>query len=336
MIIKIKVNVPYDIYQCLENDMASFEFKKKDGSINKNKFINILFKNYYKEFSEYEKNVFKQIDQIILDKIPQDEKNKINYELISFINDNHYIGKYYNDCSFQFIISKENETIFHAVEKYYLQDRTISCYFREMFISYASKRQDQREKIIFKSTYETLDIALKEKKRIILSTLNGESYYFEPYDITSTKEELYNYLLGVTITKNNKRFIATRKLYKVVGIEILDESVSFTKEELYLLDKTIQKGAQFPIRFEEITIVELTKKGQEYFNDMYLNRPEVVKIEDNQYYFDCARKQIEFYFFKFGEEARIIYPTSLARKFRDRYINAAKNYEVKKKSKAKN
>ncbi len=331
MSIKVKVNVPFDIYTCLINDMESFEFFKKDGTINKNKFINLLFKNYYKEFSNYEKSIFKQIDRIILEKLPSQEKKKINYELISLINDNNYIEKYYNDFSFQFLISKENENNFNNVEKFYLQERSISQYFREMFISYASKKQDKREKIIFKDIYEKIVLALNFKKRIILSTLNGESYYFDPYDICNTKEELYNYLLGVTISKTNKRFIATRKLYKIIGVDILDEDVDFSKEEIASLKKTIEKGAQFPINKDEITIIELTPKGKRLFKDMYLNRPNPLTIEGNRYYFDCSLMQIEFYFFKFGEEAKIITPKYLAKRFYNRYISAAENYKLSKK-----
>ena len=338
MPIKVKVNVPFDIYTCLINDMASFEFFKQNGSINKNKFINILFKNFYKEFSSYEKSIFKQIDKIILDKIPQNKKKKINYALISLINDNNYIEKYYNDCSFQFIISKENEKIFKTIEMFYLQDRSLSQYFREMFISYASKKQDKRESIIFKDMYEKARFALESKKRIILSTLKGESYYFEPYSLQNTKEELYNYLIGIIVTKNNNRFIATRKLYKVSNIEILEDDVSFSKEEIKLLDKTIENGAQVPINKEEISVVELTKNGKKLFNDMYLNRPIPLKIEDNKYFFDCSTIQIEFYFFKFGEDAKILQPSFLVQKFYTKYKNAIENYhnEVIDKNKISN
>ena len=45
--LKIKVNLDNKSYQTLLNDMKLFKITKSDGSINKNKFMNLLFQNYY-------------------------------------------------------------------------------------------------------------------------------------------------------------------------------------------------------------------------------------------------------------------------------------------------
>ena len=130
MSIKIKVNLPFDIHRVLENDMKSFEFIKEDGNINKNKFINHLLKNYYKTFSFQEEGLVKKINNTI-----KSDSNDIAYQILSLIKKEEYEEKYYNDYNFQFIINKENEKIFSLIEDRYLMNRSISQYFREMFIS---------------------------------------------------------------------------------------------------------------------------------------------------------------------------------------------------------
>ena len=44
---KIKIYLPNDIYQIILKDMELFEFYKKDGSLNRNEFLNKLITNYY-------------------------------------------------------------------------------------------------------------------------------------------------------------------------------------------------------------------------------------------------------------------------------------------------
>lgn len=157
MSIKIKVNLPYDVYNCLLNDMELFNFKKKDGSINKNSFINTLFKNYHKIFLDHEKELESKIKNITSDK-------ENVYKIISLINESNYEDYYYYDYDLQFILNKENEQYFEMIEKYYLKERTISKYFRDMFISYVSKSQYKRESIIYEPIYSKLDEAIKKKK----------------------------------------------------------------------------------------------------------------------------------------------------------------------------
>ncbi len=66
-------------------------------------------------------------------------------------------------------------------------------------------------------------------------------------------------------------------------------------------------------------------------NDMYRSmlhlRPQYLKKTDNRIYeFNCSIHQAHNYFFKFGEDAIILEPKSLASSFADKYQRAAKSY----------
>jgi len=222
MSIKVKVNLPQEIFTIICNDMDSFGFKKEDGTINKNKFINHLLENYYEEFLLQEEQIEKKIRSIL----KETRKNHID-NLVSLINMSEFNkdDRYY-DRSLQFIISKSNEKIYQIIEKFYLRDRTISQYFRELLISYCSHSQWQRERYLFKSIVNTITTAIKEKRQIIFSCAKGETYCIEPYELKTTKEELYNYLIGVIHTKKGGRHIATRKLYKIIEVHLTNEEVT--------------------------------------------------------------------------------------------------------------
>jgi hypothetical protein len=47
---KIKLGVTSDILKVIDRDAVSFDFLKKDGSLNRNAFLNTLIVNYYKDF----------------------------------------------------------------------------------------------------------------------------------------------------------------------------------------------------------------------------------------------------------------------------------------------
>ncbi len=318
MPIKIKVNLPYDIYRCLLNDMDSFGFKKTNGSINKNAFINVLFQNFFQEFSEYEKQIEKKVSTIL-----QKEEKNITYNLISLINESNN-----NSDSIQFILSKANEDNFCIVEKYYLKNRSISKYFRDMFIFYASRSQNKRELILFKDQANIINNAIQNHKKIIIINKKGRTENLDPYALTSTKEELYNYLVAILSKKIRK--VITYKLYKIEKIIILDEDAKFSNEEVCFLKKTIHYGAQFPVNEDVITKISFTTRGLNLLDEIYLNKPTPIKIENNIYYYDCALNQIEFYFLKFGEHIKILEPEFLQKRFCHRYASALKQYKKEK------
>ena len=325
MSIKVKVNLPFDVHRALENDMKSFEFVKKDGNINKNKFVNHLLKNYYQTFSLQEDTLMKKIKSIL----KKDTDSKTSLQLIKLLQQNDYEDKYYNDYDLQFIINKENEKNFKIIEKQYLFNRSISQYFREMFISYASYKQDKREVLLFKDIATKINEAIANKKRILIYGSN-EILEFEPYALDQTKEELYNYLLGILVDKNNKRQILSRKLYKIDEVIILNEDVTFSDEEEILLTKTMKYGAQFPINQIGEIKLELTKRGEQFYNKFYLNRPPYIEKNNNVYTFDCSFSQLEFYFFKFGEDVKILSPENLKNRFSKKYYDALQRYQKKK------
>ena len=184
---KIKVNLPKRVYDILLNDMELFGFTKSDGSVNKNGFVNTLLKMYFPIFNknEYE-TISKVVDQA---KIKEDVFREI-YSLL-FEESFKKEGNYTKDL--QFIISKENEEIYEEIFDFHLRNRSISQYFREMFIVYAANSQDKREEIIFANIVKKISSIIKNNKKAFVYFKNGLKKEVDVYQIVPTKEGYFNF-----------------------------------------------------------------------------------------------------------------------------------------------
>lgn len=74
-------------------------------------------------------------------------------------------------------------------------------------------------------------------------------------------------------------------------------------------------------------VVKLTKAGKKLFRKIYLYRPKPDKIEDTLYCFNCSHNQIQHYFRRFGYNAVVISPLSLAKEMSDFFYFSSNKYK---------
>lgn len=306
---KLKIYVTERIANILEKDAEGFEFFKKDGrTVNKNALLTNLIVNYYKNFSQQQTELLTFLKNKISSSVSVSEKplNELCFDLCEKLNERSAAP---NGEKFDKLVSlkptKESEPIIEYIESYCLNGRTLSEYFRSMFASYAALPQDKRELIIFKQQYDAVMKAIKEKKRVFITTRWGYDQKIEcaPYDIVTSKEELHCYVL--TATKS----CSTLRLSRIVSITQLAINAEFTKSQIELFGKMKTYGPQFIYGAGDgEVLVELTAKGINKFKRIYVHRPIPFKVENNYYYFNCSRTQIVQYFIRLGSDAKIIYP----------------------------
>ncbi len=76
--------------------------------------------------------------------------------------------------------------------------------------------------------------------------------------------------------------------------------------------------------------VKLTKAGVNKYHRQTHLRPSLVREqEDGVYVFKCTTVQAEFYFFKFGKDAEILFPIDLRERFESMYKDAANIYQLR-------
>lgn len=306
---KLKIYVTAHIADILLKDTEGFEFFKKDGrSLNKNALLTKLIVNYHKKFTREQQDLFCFLKNRIgtTASVGGKTTDELCFDICEKLNERNAApnGEKYN-VLLSLKPTRESEPVIDYIERYSLAGRTLSEYFRSMFASYASLPQDKREEIIFSPQYEAIAKAIKEKKKVFLTTRSGNDAKIEtaPYAIANSKEEMHLYVIGIQKTCTPIR------LSRINSVTPLQETAEFSEQQIKLAEKMIRYGPQFFYRYdEEEVLVELTAKGVEKFKKIYVHRPVPVKTENNYYYFHCSYTQIIQYFVRFGGDAKILYP----------------------------
>ena len=320
---KIKIHISKETYNILLKDCEMFEFFKPNGELNKNAFLVKLINNYYLSYQEKENKLISIVEKEL--------KNELkNYQEITSILVNKINKLSYNSNKdkvssiISFKPTKECQMALSYIEKYLINNSSISEFFRNMFSSYSSLSQDQREKIIFKSQYETLLKAIKEKKNVFFTTKNGRGSNHEssPFSLTTSKEELHCYLL----TKYNGS-LKTYRLNRIEEVTIINEASKFSEEDIKGFERMIEHGPEFSYEDnEETIIIKLTERGKLLYKSLYTHRPKYDYVDNDYYYFSCSYAHIKTYFRRFGKEAYLVTPKLLQKDFIKFYRQAHESY----------
>lgn len=326
---KIKINVTKETADILIKDAESFEFYKKDGrSLNKNALYTRIIVNYHETYRAKEAELFSYLKKALSKcKASKQETEELCYEVAAHINKlNAAKRREKFDCALSVKPTKESEPIIAYTEEYLLKGATLSEYFRNMFSSYASLPQDEREKIVFMPQYETIMQAIERKKKIFVTTssVNGQKKYeLSPYALSDSKEELHVYLLSC-----NNCVCMPMRLSRIESVSVLTENAVFTPQQKETFEKMLTFGPQFPYGKNEGEVkIQLSRRGIMLFKKMYVHRPVPVRVSNNEYYFQCSHNQIIQYFVRFGKNAYVVYPQSVRDSIRSFYAEAIARYD---------
>ena len=327
---KIKIYVTERSAKILEKDAEGFEFFKKDGrTVNKNALLTNLIGNYHTSFTQQQTELLTFLKSKISSSATVNGKtlNDLCFDLCEKLNERSAAP---NGEKFDKLVSlkptKESEPVIDYIERYCLSGRTLSEYFRSMFASYAALPQDKRELIIFKRQYDEVTKAIKERKRVFITTRWGvDRIDCAPFGVANSKEELHCYVLVAT------NICSPIRLSRIVSVTPLAINAEFTPKQIEVFEKMKTYGPQFIYGTdEEEVLVELTAKGMDKFKKIYVHRPVPVRVENNYYYFNCSHTQIVQYFVRLGEDAKIIYPQCVRDEVYNFHRRALDAYSEKK------
>ena len=322
---KIKINFDKVTLNKLYQDMSAFKFIKNDGKLNKNKFLNILIRNYFPTYDELANKEIEKCSKIINFHVSNPQHaNEIINDLIKAGELFSFNKKETLNTLISFKPSNYNKNIINIIYEKYLKFQTLSSFFRNMIINYLSLPQYKREQIIFLDNYQLIIESIENQRKLSIS-IKGVTKNVIPYKIVTNKEEIYNYFICYTISKNNIN-IASYHLYKIDYVYLCSEKISPLTSQTEILEKVATTYPQFPFSKPEYSKVRLSETGVKLFSSKYLNRPVPYKVENNVYYFDCASNQLLVYFFSFGKDAQIIEPLELKELFKKEYLLAYNTY----------
>ncbi len=321
--LKVKVNLDKKSLASILNDMQVFKVLKKDGSVNKNKFMNLLFENYYQDYQNITNKAVEKAN-LIMKKYNINNPN-LSHDLANGLYEIEFMSSEdYFDKSLTFYLDNHNEFIFNSINSgmYY---QPASSYFRNLINHYLLLPEYKRECVIYRKNVDIINEAIRNKSYLKIE-LEKRVLEFAPYKITTTKEELYSYLIG-----NDKENIEVIHIYKILNVMIINKPTNFTKNQIEVLELNIEKGAQFAENNLCEAVIELTSRGIKMFNQRYLHRPVPTQIEGNKYTFYCSFSQLFFYFVAFGGEIKVISPKFLGKKIYKEYYNYIQKFDYTKK-----
>ncbi len=320
---KIKITLPQSTLELLRKDCADFLFLKKDRSPNLNDFLNTLIINYHEAFSAGEEALHDDIKKALAN-VPEAYRRDTLDAVLKVLAKREKQQNEGKSVSLSFKPTKESERATIMIEHVLLHDESLSSYYRRLFISYAQKSKNEREKILCRENYEILTHALKKGVQVCLSLPNGTVINgVSIYAVAPAKDELFNYVLSYDGEKNK-----TVRLAKIRTVSLLPNKASIPEDCAALFERQIACGAQYPMYSTDNTPihVQLSEKGKALFEKIYLYRPTPTKIEGDIYTFECSANQVLYYFERFGDSALILSPKRLGISMRNYYHYAAKKY----------
>ncbi|MGL4785444.1 MAG: WYL domain-containing protein, partial [Cetobacterium sp.] len=248
----------------------------------------------------------------------------LNYIYAEKIKENQqkkFVYPYKGETSvIQFNLNKKNlEGYYNFLEENNIQNE--SEFFREILIEYASLGKKKRECFLFKDIVERINYSIKEKRIIKIVFRDEKNIEVEPYLIESSKLEVMNYLFCYNFRE------AKWKNYKIKYIKsIYIKNTSFELRDKEFIDKMRENFDPF-ISFGQYIKIKLTTAGKKMFNEIETNRPQIIKIDKDEYILECSHEKAKRYFSFFLDEVEILEPLELRTWFKEKYRKALIKYE---------
>lgn len=334
---KQRINLSTSAYEVIRNDMFTFHEDKFSH------FVNSIFENYSPKakasislvLNRYRGELSELLSSIrgdegtrkrIFHRLISEEEEKLRQKTNSYekgISLNFWLNKH----NFEYLTEESSEC---EEDKYYGNKRGkyIKCVLEE----YAKLPYIEREKIYLTPFITKIEDAISDKQQLRITTEKDAVYDVYPYEISSDLLSTANYLVGYSQQDDNpddELRPCSFRISALKSIKLLESKSAFIpKEKQKNLSKLIaSRGVQFLISNEEEIHVRLTDSGRHKYNRQSHLRPTLVEEQEgNVFVFRCTSAQAEFYFFKFGEDAEILFPAELREKFKSMYQRAANIY----------
>ncbi len=322
---KYKIYIPEDMKTRLMNDAELFEFFKKDGTINLNAFLKELLVNY---FDEYREKKGKLLETILTDlgefpSISNEDADAIADKIINtYMKSDHY--KSDRGTAITLTVSGRSWDVMKAIENNLLSSTSLSQYINDLFSSYLSIARNNRERIIFRDTFEELNEAMRNQRIVTFSTSYGKSTVFKvkPYLIAASKEEQCNYILCVDAERG---ILHSNRISRITALYTTPDCFTPDEDDKQKLLEIARRNPHSTAENID-AVVKLSKRGLMKYRMIVKNRPEAIKREDNTFYFHCPRGTLEEYFRRFGYDALIVSPEECRESMKQFYGRSLETY----------
>ena len=217
----------------------------------------------------------------------------------------------------------------------------VGKYFKALLEEYAEHSYTERESFYFSEELEKIQLAINQEKLLQITMRNDRKVsrlYMKPICIQTDEEMNYHYLVGLQATYPN----ADKRLWSIKSIRI--SRIQDCKKMMHsgkvedgdknsVMELIERYGIQYLPDISNICQchVKLSHRGFLLYKKIQLRRPLYQDMKQEGDYtlleFECTEFQIFTYFFQFGNEAQILKPESLAKRFKDDFQKAYQQYQ---------
>lgn len=264
---------------------------------------------------------------IIKEKIEEDKKHfgfhlgEIGNRLLSYYSNKEIenLGiKSNNGEIVQFNLNQRNDDLYETIIKEHSVDNEAE-FFRDLFFQYLNNPRYIREQILYSDIFKEINSALEEKKKINIK-YNGAIRTINPYFIKVSSIEDRSYIF--CYCEVNKEY-RNYRLANIKDISISRYDIEF-KDPEYI--KQVEKNFDpFLSTGKQITI-KINEQGKLLFEKVILNRPKVLRKDNDIWTLECTNRLAKIYFPQFLSSVEILEPTELREWFKDELQNLLNKY----------
>ena len=331
------LNLSQVAYDTIDHDRYVFLDKPSFS-----KMLNRVFEKY-RDYSHASIGLacenYKVILQGQLIAVPESaEKREVIKTLLSSHKQSliHEARSYPREISFKFQLDRENyASISEWTDSDDAYDGIAGRYIKAVIEEYARKPLVQRESIVFRELIDTINESITTQRLLTIMLNSGKRYEVKPYCVCTDQGYNYHYLAGYSKpsgTNFEGRPVSFR-ISNIKGYKKTGKSGHLSDMQRKEIKEKIRSvGVQFLLQDPETIVIKLSKSGKAMYDSQAHLRPDFIKRSENQdgtwvYEFACTQLQAQFYFFKFGGEAEVLYPMTLRDEFIIQYKKALEQYE---------
>lgn len=220
-------------------------------------------------------------------------------------------------------------------EQYYYKDR-VGLYVKAVIEEYCRQPYSVREQIFYRDNCNAIIRSIEDSTivKLKLYSMFGNQnniLYMSPLYIKKDNEHMYNYIAGmISSNRGGPWKPGSVRLSSVKTAEYQKKPSYLSENEKRLINKEIQKrGIQY-LSAEgnvERIVIQFTQEGEKMYRNILHLRPQYSHKDGLRYEFYCTIRHAANYFFKFGDNIKVLEPSYLADSFKCQYQSAAKQYE---------
>ena len=356
-----RINLSQKAYSVLLSDMEAFYVAKPDKADCEHissKFINQIFQRFWEQaestislavanFQYQQVNILQGMESSArkqaIDLLTKDYKEQLQNRKLERLQRK---GK-----SYLFRINKTSLELLanSLIDEKEIYNDQVGKYFKALLEEYAEHSYAERESFFFSEELEKIQLAINQEKLLQITMRNDrkdrndcndrkEPIYMKPVCIQMDKEMNYHYLAGLQATSPN----AAKRLWSIICIRIsrIQDCKKMMRsgkvedgDKNNIMELIERYGIEYLSGTSNIRqcYVKLSHEGLHLYKTIQRRRPLYKNMKQEGDYtileFECTEFQISTYFFQFGNNAQILKPESLAKKFKDEFQKAYQQYQ---------